>query len=319
MIGIIYPNIFFFRYLATGNSFRSLAYSFRMGESTVREIVYTTCTAIWTVLKPIVMPVPNQELWIKSEKGFCDKWNFPNAVAAIDGKHVVIQAPPHSGSDFFCYKKHFSTVLLALVDPDYKFLFIDVGGYGKNSDASIFRTSYLGKSLADGSFNLPPPKALPGGNTILPHVIIGDEAFPLSTYLMRPYSRDNVQQDEEKKIFNYRLSRPRNTAENAFGILARKFRIFERRLNVSHEHCVSIVTATCCLHNFLRDDACHWTQSDLDLSMSNVEGLRNILGTGGASRQDALEVRDSFKEYFNSEIGSVEWQQRRVRIGQRLT
>lgn len=125
------PQRFIFRYLAAGNSFRSLAYSFRMGESTVREIVYTTCTAIWTVLKPIVMPVPNQELWIKSEKGFCDKWNFPNAVAAIDGKHVVIQAPLHSGSDYFCYKKHFSTVL-ALVDPNCKFLFIDVGGYGKN-------------------------------------------------------------------------------------------------------------------------------------------------------------------------------------------
>lgn len=264
------------------------------------------------------MPTPDEQLWISSEQGFREKWNFPNAVAALDGKHVQIQAPPHSGSDFFCYKKMFSTVLLALVDADYKFLVIDVGAFGKNSDASIFRTSSLGKGLKDGSLHLPPPKLPPGGNTILPHVIVGDEAFPLCTYLMRPYSRDDVHQDEEKKIFNYRLSRARNTVENTFGILARKFRIFERKLNVSHEHSVTIIMATCCLHNFLRDDTCHWTESDLQVSLSNVEGLRSLRRSGGTSRQDALEVRECFKQYFNSDIGSVEWQQRRVRAGQRL-
>jgi hypothetical protein len=110
----------------------------------------------------------------------------------------------------------------------------------------------------------------------------------------RPYSRDDVHQDEEKKIFNYRLSRARNTVENTFGILARKFRIFERKLNVSHEHSVTIIMATCCLH-----DTCHWTESDLQVSLSNVEGLRSLRRSGGTSRQDALEVRECFKQYFS--------------------
>jgi hypothetical protein len=148
----------------------------------------------------MVMPTPDEHLWISSEKGFREKWNFPNAVAAIDGKHVIIQAPPHSGSLYFCYKKQFSTVLLALVDANYKFLVIDVGAFGKNSDASIFRSSSLGTGLAQGSLHLPPPKVPSGGNTSLPHVIIGDEAFPLCTYLMRPYSRDELRQNEEKKF-----------------------------------------------------------------------------------------------------------------------
>jgi hypothetical protein len=60
----------------------------------------------------------------------------------------------------------------------------------------------------------------------MPHIIIGDEAFPLSRHLMRPYSADQVSDDEERKIFNYRLSRARNVSENCFGILVRKFRIF---------------------------------------------------------------------------------------------
>ncbi|XP_060843970.1 uncharacterized protein LOC132923968 [Rhopalosiphum padi] len=237
------------------------------------------------------MPKPSEEVWRESEEGFREKWNFPNAIAAIDGKHVLIQAPPHSGSNYFCYKKHFSTVLLALVDANYKFIVVDIGAFG----------------LQNGTLNIPSPKILPEGNDVLPHVIIGDEAFPLCTDLMRPYSRDDAQRNEEKKVFNYRLSRARNTVENTFGILARKFRIFERKLSMSQEHIVCVVMATCCLHNFLRNDTCHWTENDLNISISNMIGLQDLRNIGGNSKTDALAVRDGFKSYFNSATVSVEW------------
>lgn len=87
---------------------------------------------------------------------------------------------------------------------------------------------------------------------------------------------------------------------------------------MSHEHVVSVVMATCCLHNFLRDDTCHWIESDLHVSVSNLSALKPLRGTGGASRQVALEIRDAFKTYFNSETGSVPWQLQRVRAGRRL-
>lgn len=233
-----------FRYLATGMSFRSMAFSFRMGDTTIREVVYSTCNAMWESLRPLVMPEPNEELWKGIERRFCEKWNFPNAVGALDGKHVVIEAPPNSGADFFCYKKSFSIVLMALVDADKKFIFVDVGAYGKNSDGSIFGNSELGKRLQNGTLQLPSSKPLPGTNVHLPHVIIGDEAFPLRTNIMRPYSRDDVHGKEEEKIYNYRLSRARNVVENAFGILVRRFRIFERRMALSHELNISY---SCCL------------------------------------------------------------------------
>ena len=87
---------------------------------------------MWQNMQPVVMPSHDEKMWIEIEKSFCNKWNFPNLIGAIDGKHVIIQAPPHSGSNFFCYKKTFSTVLLALVDANYRFIAIDVGAYGKN-------------------------------------------------------------------------------------------------------------------------------------------------------------------------------------------
>lgn len=288
-----------------------------MGESTIRNIIYSTCDAIWTFLQPIAMPTPDENLWVLSEERFREKWNFPNAVAAIDGKHILIEAPQHSGSNYFCYKKHFSTVLLALVDANKKFIAIDVGAFGKNSDASIFRNSNIGKSLVNGNLHMPPAKPLPEENTILPHVIVGDEAFPLSTFMMKPYCREDIRDDIAKKTFNYRLSRARNTVENSFGLLVRKFRLFERRLHMSQTHTVTVVSAICCLHNFLRDDECYWTQRDLLVRLREMNGIRNIAGIGGNATTDARAIRDAFKDYFNSESGSVPWQLQRVQAGRR--
>lgn len=242
----------------------------------MREIVYSTCQVIWKVVQPIVMPSPDENRWKEIAQNFYNKWNFPNLVGAIDGKHVIIQAPPNSGSNYFCYKKTFSVVLLALVDANYRFISVDIGAYGKNFDGGIFASSALGKAMKKNELHLPPDRQLPGSQEILPYVLIGDEAFPLSKNLMRPYSVDQTRVDETKKIFNYRLSRARNVSENSFGILVRKFRIFERKLCMSPEHLNIVISACCCLHNYLRNDTCYWNETDLAITIDNVEGLRNM-------------------------------------------
>lgn len=93
----------------------------------------------------------------------------------------------NGGSDFWNYKGENSIVPLALVDPKYKFLVVDVGSYGKNSDGGIFNKSALGESLEQGKLRMPADKSLSPDLEPLPHVIVADEAFPLKSYLMRPY------------------------------------------------------------------------------------------------------------------------------------
>lgn len=95
---------------------------------------------------------------------------------------MVIQAPANSGSLFFNYKKTFSIVLLALVDAHYRFIAVDIGGYGRNSDGGLFANSKLGKSLEQNKLNVPKDNALPNTQTIMPYVIVGNEAFPLKNY-----------------------------------------------------------------------------------------------------------------------------------------
>lgn len=255
------------------------------------------------------MPIPDEEKWKKIEKEFSEKWHYPNCIGALDGKHIQIFSPPKSGSLYFNYKKFFSIVLLALVDADYKFIYVNVGDLGKNSDAGIFSRSDLAAKLETNTLNVPGPKELPGMRVRVPHVIVGDEAFPLKTYLMRPYPA--VQLDDPlKKVYCYRHNRARRVSENAFGILCQKFRIYYRKICLSPEHVDNVILATCVLHNFLRHDTVM-----LDTEETDEIQLRDLPHIGGNFVNNAIQIRDTFKDYFNSPQGSLVWQNNMVNRG----
>jgi hypothetical protein len=98
--------------LATGDSFKIISFSYRLGHATVNKIVIETCKSIITNLMSKVMPLPTEERWIQIANDFWTNWNFPNCIGALDGKHITIQAPPNSGTNFFNYKKHFLSCYL---------------------------------------------------------------------------------------------------------------------------------------------------------------------------------------------------------------
>jgi hypothetical protein len=136
--------------LATGDSLKTIALSYSLGYSTVWNIVRETCPVIWNVLQLLYLSSPSKDDWLHFSSIFESRWNFPHCVGAIDGKHIVIQAPDNSGSIYFNYKKTFSLVLLALVDGDYRFTVVDIGAYGKQSDGGIYSASALGRGLENG-------------------------------------------------------------------------------------------------------------------------------------------------------------------------
>lgn len=263
------------------------------------------------------MPSPNTELWTKTEEGFSKKWNYPNAVGALDGKYVVIEKSPNSGSSYFNYKNHSKFLLMALVDADYKFITVDVGKCGKNGNRTVFRDSQLGKKLFSGKLNLPPPKVLPNTNTLLPHVMVADEAFPLHKHVMRPFPAPQLVNNELNKIYNYRHDRARGVCENAFGMLCKRFRIYNQKLQVSPKHLETIVLATACLHNFLIDDAKNLWQPDELESEEVAAGLQDLREIGGNSLIEAFDIRKNFKHYFGSPAGSMRWQRHMINSGKR--
>lgn len=132
------------------------------------------------------MPSTHEE-WLEVSKRYEELWNYPNYVGALDGKHVVLQAPFNSGSEYYNYKGFFSIVLFAVVDADYNFIYADVGCQGRISDGGVFKHSELYKKLARNELNLPEDSNLPDREKKIPYVFLGDEAFALSRNVMRPF------------------------------------------------------------------------------------------------------------------------------------
>uniref|UniRef100_A0A914UKM0 DDE Tnp4 domain-containing protein n=1 Tax=Plectus sambesii TaxID=2011161 RepID=A0A914UKM0_9BILA len=174
---------------------------------------------------------------------------FPNCLGCLDGKHCVLKKPNKSGALYHNYKGTFSVVLLALCDARYRFLFIDFGSYGHNNDAGIYDSSALGAALEMGALNLPPPSTLPGTDLLTPYVVVGDGAFPLKPYLMKPFSGQNLL--TEKDVFNYRLSCCHRLIENTLGICSRMWRILLKPIETSIKSADASIKAVCALHNFL--------------------------------------------------------------------
>lgn len=275
-----------------------------MGKSTISKIVFETAATIWSKLVEEYMPVPTEEHLQKVISDYYTRWKFPNCFGSIDGKHCQIKCPPNSGSSYFNYLKYFSIVLQGVADADKKFLTIEVGGRGKQSDGGTFIASTLFNLLEAKQFCVPPDQELPGSNIKLPNVMIGDEAYPLKKYLMRPYPRRVL--TPRREYFNTRLSTARKCIECAFGILYSKWRFLSKDIETYPDKACVLIKCACILHNYIR---IHDGESDLDyctvMENLNMQPYKNDVqlnqGQGrdyNRSSREAKQIREMFETYL---------------------
>ncbi|CAN7939714.1 unnamed protein product, partial [Ixodes hexagonus] len=316
-------------YLAHGSSQRIIAKSYCHSTAFASMNVRETSQALRSVLEPLYMPVPTEDLWARNAEQFHDIWNFPNCVGAIDGKHITVQA---RGSATFNFKKTHSIILLAVVDAQYKLVMVDVGEFGSCNDSDVLRRCPIGRNMVSGTLQLPRAKELPHTSLAMPFVLVGDEAFPLMENLMRPYPGTDLTLCQ--RIYNYRLSRARRIVENAFGILAARWRIFGQTIQAELSTIDSIVWSAVLLHNFLktcdeaeagharflyapqvyidREDDTHDIQQGewrSDLARARNTGFTSVGRVGSNNHGQAVKsVRDTFATYFCTAAGEVPWQ-----------
>ena len=270
-------------------------------------------------MRNIYLKVPSSpEEWLTVAEKFESRWQFPNCIGAMDGKHIVMQPPGNSGSYYYNYKHTNSIVLMAVAGPNYEYLYYDIGTNGRVNYGGVWNKCGLAKALEEGKMNLPLPCCLLGGNEQVPYFLIGDDAFALKPYLMKSYAQQGL--DAEKRVYNYRHSRGRCLSENLFGILANRLRFMHNVLLLHLDVIEILVSAALVLHKFLRESDAYcriglldtesvmgevltgwWCQ---DLSFSAM-GPLEIPTRGHNSSVDAEHVRDVFKDYFAHE-GAVE-------------
>ena len=222
---------------------------------------------------------------------------------------------------------------MAVCDAHYWFTLVDIGDAGRHSDGGVFSNSTFGQAMEAGKLSLPNMDDISGIATPIPYFFVGDAAFPLKTYMLCPYPGRYL--SEDKRIFNYRLSRARRIIENTFGIMATKFRIFRRCIIANPTKVMKITkAAACCLHNYLKISETSNATSNRpycppgyadhedrdgnlipgDWRNVTADGIRDISHVGSNTySQTAAHLRDTMKSYFTSSEGEVSWQINHVR------
>nr|CAI5823266.1 unnamed protein product [Callosobruchus analis] len=155
------------RFLATGDSYRSLMYLFRISDSTISLFIPE-------------MPSTNDG-WRDVSREFDVAWNFPHCIGCVDGKHVVMQTLIMLGVCILITKERIQ---------------------GRISDGGAFRETTFFKSWKRINLMY---QFLSSARTTSDATIryFGDDAFALSEQLMKPFP--GLQLDKDSSVIEILL------------------------------------------------------------------------------------------------------------------
>ena len=158
---------------------------------------------------------------------------------------------------------------MGLVDSHYRFLWGSCGFLGNSHDAVIFRSMDLWNPIKEGFI---PMIGKTVRDVTVPPLIVGDSAFPLRSWLLKPYT--NAVLTPQQHYFNYRLSGAHMVTEAAYGQLKGRWRVLFRKNESSRDQARITTLACMVLHNtcIMQGDV---TSTKLDLSLDESGGKRN--------------------------------------------
>lgn len=206
-------------------------------------------------------------------------------------------------------------------------MFFDVGAYGSEGDSGIFSNSEFGKAVFGETLDFPESASI--GNVKVPYFFIGDDAFPLTRRILKPFKGKDL--SDEEILFNYRLSRARRCVENAFGILCAKWLCLKRTMFCKPDMAQKIVAACCLLHNYMLattgtycptnygdkinpDGSVHEGRWRAEMSTIAADSMFSSTLEPFVGRQNdaGKKLRQFMKTYVNSPEGSVPWQRKSI-------
>ncbi|XP_015904282.2 uncharacterized protein [Parasteatoda tepidariorum] len=230
--------------LSSSAEYRTVANLFAVSKSIVCKITLEFCKVFVEECGDIIHLSSTEEL-IDARDAFKDRWVFPQCLGAIDGTHIKIQPPKMHATSYYNYKSFYSIVLIAVVDYNYQFTYVNIGSPGRNNDAFVLQNSAFYNYLTEN------PLLFKLSETIkecsVPLCFLGDSAFPLLETIQKPYEEHSTMPDILRK-YNSSLSRGREIVENAFGRLKARFRIL-KLLETRIDNAVPVVHAACILNN----------------------------------------------------------------------
>ena len=149
------------------------------------------------------------------------------------------------------------------------------------------------KGETNDLFPLKTKKLVCPGKEIAMPIVLGDAAYPLKTWLLKPYTnRSNL--PAAQRVFNYRLSRARMRIESTFGRLKVRWRCLQKRLDVSVDLASTVLTAWAIMHNLCEKR--HERYMDEEGGEEHEE--RDDRDGDGEAQPSAIILRNDLATYF---------------------
>ena len=222
----------------------------------------------------IKFPETEQEV-LQSIRLFTNKSPFPQVVGAIDGSHIALKTVPiNERIEYFNRKQDYSIVIQGVADASFKFLDVSTGYPGSIHDARILRLSKLQREIDQGTWLNGPSKRI-GGSEVGP-LLVGDSAYPLSVWLMKPFKQTPTLTESQLRGFNRALSQARAVIEQTFGILKGRWKCLYKQLEEKTCRVPITIMACCVLHNICIDvgdlSAIDPAEDDDEMDQSSFNG-----------------------------------------------
>ncbi|XP_028290540.1 protein ALP1-like [Gouania willdenowi] len=283
--------------LATNMEYRTISHLFGIGQSTAVTITNHVASVIVDQMLPRYIKKPSEDEFKVIIQEFRDQWGFPQCGGAIDATHIGILTPPGCPSDYKNREGFYSVFLQVVVDHRLRFWDINVGSPGKIHDACVFTNSSLYKRGQSGT--LFPKVTERFAGVKVPVVLLGDAAYPLLPWLMKPY-HENPNMAPAQLTFNNNLGRARMMVDRAIGRLKGRWRCLLKRCDCKINNLNTVISACCVLHNFCEDNREDYDGTDVQ--QADVQANANICKD---STEASRAIRDAVCAYFASGSASL--------------
>ncbi|XP_065892383.1 uncharacterized protein [Dysidea avara] len=284
--------------LATPAEYRTISHLFGVARSSVCEIVHETCNAIVDVLLKEYIKFPTGRDLDQTVNLFKSKWGVPQCFGAVDGCHVPISVPCENHTEYYNRKGWYSMLIQGLADANYCFLDICVGWPGSVHDARVFSHSNLYSKITRGQL-LPDKPELISGISV-PLFMIGDSAYPLQSWLLKPFQH-NSDLTTQQRTFNYRISRARIVVENTFGRLKARWRRLMKRNDMFVHNIPQVIAAACVLHNICEQHNQHFNDAWLQAEDTHDQPATTMYrDTSSSNSSRSRQIRNALVSYFQT-------------------
>ncbi|XP_068757390.1 uncharacterized protein [Montipora capricornis] len=222
-----------------------------VGVSTVCKIVREVSESIIINLRKdsVMAHFPSDEARFKEKMLDTEQlWQFPCALASIDGYHLPLKCPAgglEACKEYYNFKNFYSIILIEMEDAKYRFIWASCKYQRNFHDSTIFKSTKVREDMTDGEI-IPQIGKDIGGVTFSP-LILGDLAFPFKPWFMKPFT--NAVLTPIQSNFNYRLSRSHIIVECAYGQLTGRWRVLLCKCESTPVELRSACLACIVLHN----------------------------------------------------------------------